>query len=431
MDSISIIVPIYNTEKYLPKCIESLIAQTYKNIEIILVNDGSKDNSIDICREYEQKDNRIIVIDKINEGVSIARNTGIEKASGKYIGFMDPDDWIEPNMYERLYNKAIEVEAPITLCNYYKDTKNRSTEKRFPFKKEIIEGEEIITKLVNSMVGMEDIRPTASIMGCVWRGLFDTDFLNKHNLRFAKGLTIMEDLVFMIQALLCCDKVAIEKGAYYHYIQNPSSALHSYNEKLWDDQLMVYELLEDSFIRAGLEEKMQNRLDIRYIGMVVSSIKNETYMKKNSDLKGAVSHIRQICQDEKLKIILDRVKPIQVPEKAVLETKQEKDMKKIKGKEAKEKEKQEKERVKKARKERVKLEKEIEKELKISKQRKESKTKLGMDLKKASIKQDTARGYKVNKLLKGTKEMDKRHLLGVQKRNKTIESKSKETKVDK
>ena len=319
VDVISIIVPIYNIEKYLARSIESLIGQTYPHLEIILVNDGSKDQSLSICQEYAKKDKRIVIIDKVNEGVSIARNTGIEAATGKYIGFIDPDDWVEPDMYEKLYNQLKKWDAPVSLCNYFKDSKKRSSPKTFAFKDEVLRGEEVTQKLVNNMVGMPDLMPTnVVIMGCVWRGLFKKEFLDAHELRFSPGLTIMEDLVFMVQTLLKCECVAIEQGAYYHYVQNPSSALHTYNKRLWEDQIKVYHLLEQTFIEMGIEEEMQSRLDFRYIGMVLSAIKNETYMKKNSDLKDTVANIRQICQDEKLKFVLERVKPIQVPEKKVV-----------------------------------------------------------------------------------------------------------------
>ncbi|WP_410497144.1 glycosyltransferase [Cellulosilyticum sp. ST5] len=318
VEVISIIVPIYNIEKYLSRSIESLINQTYPHLEIILVNDGSKDNSLAICEAYAKKDRRIVVIDKVNEGVSIARNTGLEAATGTYVGFIDPDDWVEPTMYEKLYKQIKKWDSPVCLCNYFKDTKKKSSPKVFSFKDEVLEDKVIIEKLVNNMVGMPDLMPTyVCVMGCVWRGLFKKEFLDTNQLRFAPGVSIMEDLVFMVQTLLKCQSVAIEQGVYYHYVQNPSSTLHTYNKKLWEDQIKVYELLEKSFIESHLEEEMRNRLDFRYIGMVLSAIKNETYMKKDkdSDLKDTVAHIKQICQDEKLKFVLERVKPIQVSEK--------------------------------------------------------------------------------------------------------------------
>lgn len=313
METISIIVPIYNVEKYLERCIESLIAQTYNHIEIILVNDGSKDNSLEICREYEARDSRIIVIDKENEGVAIARNTGIDKAKGEYVAFIDPDDWAEPEMYESLLKQIKKWQSPVCLCNFYKDTKRRSQPKYFEFEEEVLKGEEIQEQLINNMIGMPDLLPKyVYVMGSVWRGLYSRAFLNEHHLRFVPKLTIMEDLVFMVQVLLKCHKVAIDQGVWYHYVQHANSALHSYNGQLWEDQLVVYELLEESMSEANLEEEMRNRLDIRYIGMVLTAIKNETYARKEGDFKDTISNIKEIFNDETLKNVLERVKPIQV-----------------------------------------------------------------------------------------------------------------------
>lgn len=117
---ISIIVPVYQVEEYLPQCIESILDQTYTNLEIILVDDGSKDKSGQLCDEYAKREQRIRVIHKQNGGVSSARNAGLTIASGEYIGFVDSDDWIEPEMYEALYN-AMEYNTNIAVCNYYYD----------------------------------------------------------------------------------------------------------------------------------------------------------------------------------------------------------------------------------------------------------------------------------------------------------------------
>ena len=114
---ISVIVPIYNVEKYLAKCIDSIINQTLTNIEIILVNDGSTDNSRKIIDKYDKKDSRIKVIHKKNGGQGSARNAGLDIAKGEYIGFVDSDDWIDSNMYENLYNAAISNNADIVVCN--------------------------------------------------------------------------------------------------------------------------------------------------------------------------------------------------------------------------------------------------------------------------------------------------------------------------
>ena len=113
MKLVSIIVPIYNAQNYLNRCLDSLLAQTLEDIEIILINDGSKDDSLAICRAYEEKDSRIIVIDQKNAGVSAARNAGLDRASGQYVGFVDPDDWVEPDMYALMYEKTHSLGCPV------------------------------------------------------------------------------------------------------------------------------------------------------------------------------------------------------------------------------------------------------------------------------------------------------------------------------
>ena len=120
MDTISVIVPVYKVEPYLKQCVDSIINQTYKNLEIILVDDGSTDNCGKICDEYASKDNRIKVLHIENGGPAVARNAGLDIATGKYIGYVDSDDYIEPDMYETLYNAMIKTNAGLVVCNWYR-----------------------------------------------------------------------------------------------------------------------------------------------------------------------------------------------------------------------------------------------------------------------------------------------------------------------
>lgn len=321
MKLVSIIVPIYNVEKYLAKCLESLIQQTLKDIEIILINDGSKDNSLDICMQYAKKDSRIKIVDKVNEGVAIARNIGIEMAEGEYIGFVDPDDWIEPEMYEALYNKLSHSEYPICICNYYKDSGHSSSPKIFGFnKKNLIPADtfdkrEVIEHIIGPMIGMDDILPRYNvyIMGCVWRCLYRKSFIEENQIRFEPGISIMEDLVFNVQALLKSEGICVEEGIWYHYVQHSASVLHAYNKNMWVDQIRVHELLETYLEEASLKEEMQNRLDMRYIGMAFSAIYNEVNKGTENNLKDRLNEVRQICKDKKFRVSLERAKLLQTP----------------------------------------------------------------------------------------------------------------------
>lgn len=133
---VSIIIPIYNADKYLGRCLNSVVNQTYSNLEIILINDGSTDSSLNICKEYAGKDKRIILVNKKNEGVSIARNTGIEKSSGEYVAFLDADDWIAPNYIEQLIKPFENENVDISVCDYQicNEFISSSTESSYPYK---------------------------------------------------------------------------------------------------------------------------------------------------------------------------------------------------------------------------------------------------------------------------------------------------------
>lgn len=314
MNKVSIIVPIYNAEKYLSKCVESLISQTLIELEILLVNDGSKDESLEICERYAKIDKRIKVINQDNQGVAVARNKGLEVCTGEYIGFVDPDDWVEPEMYESMYNHLTASDCAMCLCNYYKDSKKNSNIKRFKFKETILDRQGIKEKLISPMIGIDDLMPKyVYIMGSVWRCVCKRSFLQEHNIKFMSGITIMEDLVFCVQALLKCDQVCIDHGVYYHYVQNPKSILHTHNKKMWQDQVKVHDLLEELVQDAELEEEMRNRLDMRYIGMAFSAMRNEAHLDNKEQVRQRFEMIKQICADEKLRSTLERVKPIQKP----------------------------------------------------------------------------------------------------------------------
>ena len=199
---ISIIVPIYNQEKTLGYSIESLIHQNYTNLEIILVDDGSKDASLSICNQYAQKDNRIIVISKHNGGVSSARNAGLQKASGQYIAFMDGDDSVAPNMYQILLDNMTHYNAQVSVCGFKRRGKDIGTKQgMLPAKKFLMQN----MKRLN-----------------VWNKLFQRELL--HNLFFDETLTYAEDMLFCFSALLHANTVYMDERALYFYNVTPNSA---------------------------------------------------------------------------------------------------------------------------------------------------------------------------------------------------------------
>ena len=196
MDKISIIIPCFNAEKYIDKCIETIVNQTYSNIEIIIINDGSSDSSFDKIIKWKKRDNRIILINKENEGVSNSRNIGIERSTGKYIMFVDADDFLNVDSVELMYKKIKEQNADVVRGKYIKkDDKHNYIEKNIE-KYNSSAKKEIITDIIKG-----------KICCYVWLLIINKNFLNKNNIRFNENLKIMEDTLFYIQLLEKTDNI--------------------------------------------------------------------------------------------------------------------------------------------------------------------------------------------------------------------------------
>ncbi|WP_244834586.1 glycosyltransferase [Clostridium sp. BJN0001] len=227
---ISIIVPVYNVEKYLEKCVNSLINQTYKNIEIILVDDGSKDSSGEICEKLSQKDSRIFVVHKKNGGLSSARNEGLKYAEGSYIGFVDSDDWLSPNMYETLYDILIKNDADISYCKFFKTSNETS---------EIPKENENKISVFNNKEGMNNFYTDLSVYTIVaWNKLYKRElFLD---VRYPEG-KIHEDEGTTYKLFYKAEKTVYIDKAFYYYRVNPESITNSKFSKKNLDIIDVYE----------------------------------------------------------------------------------------------------------------------------------------------------------------------------------------------
>lgn len=216
MAKLSIIVPIYNVEKYLPKCIDSILGQTYKDLELILVNDGSPDNSAKICDEYAQKDDRVIVIHKPNGGVSSARNAGLDRATGQYIGFVDPDDYITSDMYELMIKKLEVSNANMAICGYDYMSENGKVERPY-----LIRENELLTQ--KQFISMQfDMPPT--VRHGVVNKLFTADIFNK--IRFPEGLHSSEDVYVLTEYAKKISKAVFIHQPLYKNLVRIGSATH-------------------------------------------------------------------------------------------------------------------------------------------------------------------------------------------------------------
>lgn len=209
MEKITVIVPVYNVELYLRDCIDSIINQTYTNLEIILVNDGSTDTSLNICEEYASKNKNIKIINKENGGLSDARNYGLEKATGKYIMFVDSDDFLTPNSCELLYNAIKEHDVEFVSANFL-FTNNKGV----PWKEPMF-SEKFQSRYLNID---EYLYSFYLINSTVWNKIFKKDFLDKNRLKFKVGL-LAEDAVFTTLAFLKAKETYYLKDIVYNYRQ--------------------------------------------------------------------------------------------------------------------------------------------------------------------------------------------------------------------
>lgn len=219
---ISIIIPVYNAERYIRRCIESVLSQTYKEIQVILINDGSTDNTLSILEEYSRSDSRIQLINKDNSGVSKTRNIGIDISDGEYIGFVDADDYLEPEMYEKLYNAIKKTAADVACCGYYQDFDT--------YKYEISVDDSLLadnktyyelcgTSNILGQYFRQDIR--SGIGDGNWNKLFRKDIIS--DIRYDNTL-YCEDVDFQIKVFEKCKKVVCIKEMLYHYVDNSFSA---------------------------------------------------------------------------------------------------------------------------------------------------------------------------------------------------------------
>ena len=228
---ISIIVPVYKVEKYLHKCIDSILAQTFKDFELILVDDGSPDNCGKICDEYAKRDNRIVVVHKENGGLSSARNAGLDIAIGDYIGFVDSDDYIELDMYDNLYKACIENEADISIIGV----------------KEVNEKGDILYEYLPTSLDFSELLKQSYD----WNKIFKKDLFINNNL-FFKDNRCYEDIELIPKLIVKSRKIIGVNKLGYNYLKRASSITSSKDEKILDN-LWAYTQIKEYLVRENVD----------------------------------------------------------------------------------------------------------------------------------------------------------------------------------
>jgi len=283
---VSIIVPIFNMELYLDRCLNSLLKQSLADIEIIAVNDGSTDSSLSILQNYAKRDSRVFVINKNNEGVSAARNDGVQAANGEYIGFVDPDDWVNLRMYEEMFQSAEEINVDIVMCTYIREFGTHSKEKLFNMPdKQWYLNEEVQTNMLRRLVGplKEEVANPEYLdaWGTVWSKLYRASLLKDNEVKF-KDLSIIgsnEDTLFNIHVFYNAKSFLFLNRPFYHYWRaNTASITSTYNPMLGEKFEKLYSSIESFIAEKQLHDEYKlafnNRVCMNVIGLGLNIMSN-------------------------------------------------------------------------------------------------------------------------------------------------------------
>lgn len=276
---VSIVVPIYNVEKYLKRCLDSLIKQTFRDIEIIALNNGSTDSSLDILKSYASNDKRIKIINNDNIGVSEARNIGIRKSNGKYIVFVDSDDWIDNDMIESLHKTIINNNCDLVMCTYIREFNDHSKEKVFNLPEvNLYVDDEVKSQLLRKLVGpvgKELATPEyLDALGTVWAKIYKTSILKEKNLSFVdlNEIGSGEDTLFNIYVLNEVNKVILLNKPMYHYWRGNSNSITSrYIPNFIEKRRNYFKYINDFILNNDLGDEfkiaLNNRICTSVLGM--------------------------------------------------------------------------------------------------------------------------------------------------------------------
>lgn len=293
MNKVSVIVPVYKVENYLDRCITSLVNQTYSNIEIILVDDGSPDNCPQICDEWKCKDDRIFVLHKSNGGLTSARIYGLERATGEYILFVDSDDYVELNMVELMMEKMIIFNPDLVMCSYFQECKDTCNEYCFNFSG-LLEKKDIFDKYILPITqsGLKQNK----VPGFMCIRLFKREFI-KLDFFYDENKVFTEDDVFNVLYALDCKAIYVMDKALYHYIYNSSSLSNTYREgkfEMWCNRAKVF---ENAFAEHNIKVSKTD-ISFIYLPSVFSEINNSAIKLNYHDYK---SKMKSMLKDDRIK----------------------------------------------------------------------------------------------------------------------------------
>lgn len=299
---ISVIVPVYNAEKWLRECIDSILTQTYSNIELVLINDGSTDNSLAICQEYARKDDRVIVLDQENAGPSAARNNGIRNCNGDYLCFVDSDDWLEPDACEQLIKAVYDTNADMVVYGYNRVENGVKKLENVNVDPGLYETKEELKGLALNYI-YSPISKKVKVFS--WLRLIRKDIMINNNIWFNEDIYRGEDYLLFAQIHLHVSKVySMTDKALYNYRYVDDSITNTYVKNMWDMALKTYEILKCSVHGKGKD--YYERVNCMLIYRARLSIKN--IMQSQMGFLYKIKELRKIVRSTQLQAALNMEK---------------------------------------------------------------------------------------------------------------------------
>lgn len=320
---VTVIVPVYNAEKYLQKCIESILGQTHKNLELILVDDGSKDSSGSICDQMAVNDSRIKVLHQKNAGVSAARNAGVEAAGGDFITFVDSDDYIESTMYEEMLKKAVEYDCDVVMCDCIKEFEDHQSIYTHDIRPGFYNRDQLEKEYFKNLLIMPNVEypPTISNVLCLYRMRKKSndsgkDFVYngyyKNELRYVEGVRFSEDLLFGAEMIFHADSFYYMKNQYfYHYVIHPQSASHTFVNNKWIDYVKLHDSIEAKFVNYEFYD-FQNQIDLVLLFFVYNSV-GEILRSDQLSVNEKLNLSKQILRSDKVRDMFSRISVLKLP----------------------------------------------------------------------------------------------------------------------
>lgn len=301
---VSVIIPVYNAEKYIGRCVDSIRKQTLRELEIILVDDGSTDASRTVCEELCGQDERIKLVSQKNAGPGAARNLGLETAEGEYAAFVDSDDYIDADMYRTMYEAVKGESAESCICGYYEvDLQGNRTENPNPLGGNVYEGREVQEQVLLNILGARPDADSDFVIGIsVWKGLYSMEVIRRNELSFySDRVYYSEDTMFNVDFFLRCKKAVMLSECFYYYVKNDTSFTTNYKADMHQKNLRFYNCIEEKLRQLDCFAEARMRLQRLFLGFVRYYVQRIVELFPRRD---AIAKLNEICRDDTVQRVL-------------------------------------------------------------------------------------------------------------------------------